>query len=73
MISVTDAAQIKKCSRQAIYDAIKSVKIRSQRIGKILLVEDDAQFSAWKPDPIRQAAGRLVGDKSKRQKTDVWS
>jgi len=58
--SITEAADAKGCTRQAIYDAIDSGKINvaQSESGKVRLVIVDGRFDTWHPSPTRQKAGK---------------
>ncbi len=57
-ISVTEAAEKKGCSRQAVHDAIKAGKIDSNKVGNFLIILVDGKFGKWNPNPERQQIGR---------------
>ena len=58
LISSSEAAQIKACTRQAIVDAIARGAIDGQQVGRSYMVRKNGKFERWQPNPRRQKAGR---------------
>ena len=59
LISTTEAAERKSVSRQAIVDAVKRGVIDGQKVSqRTLVVIDNERFEEWRPNSVRQAAGK---------------
>ncbi len=58
LISTAEAAKRKKCSRNAILDAIKRKAIDGESLGAQYVVRANPKFERWQPNPKRQQAGR---------------
>ena len=58
LISTSQAADQKRCSRKAVVDAIKRGAIPGQQMGRYFVVIADERFEAWLPDRVRQEIGR---------------
>ena len=65
-LSVTEAAERKGCTRQAIHYAINSGKIDAELIGAYKAVVPNARFERWKPNPKIQKAVKARPRKAKR-------
>ncbi len=63
-ISVTDAAQRKGCSGQAIRDALKKGLLDAVIIGRTYVVMTTRKFEEWQPSK-RQNSGRARAAKAK--------
>ena len=57
-ISVTDAAERKGCSGQAVRDAIKKGLLDAVVIGRTFVVMTTRKFETWNPSPNMQKGGR---------------
>ena len=57
-ITITQAAERKECSRQAIHDAIKRGGLDAVQIGNMWVVLVAEKFSKWEPNRKRQEIGR---------------
>lgn len=68
IISTTDAAQIKGCSRQAIAEAVRGGYVDAERIGKSLAVKVNKRFEDWQPMRVRQKAGKARWSTPKAKK-----
>jgi hypothetical protein len=58
LISSTEAAGIKACTRQAIVDAVERGAIDGQKVGRSYMVRKNGKFEKWEPNPRKQQAGR---------------
>jgi hypothetical protein len=67
-ISVTDAAQRKGCSGQAVRDAIKKGLLDAIVIGRTYVVMTTRKFETWQPVSIKQQAGRARWGKPKKKR-----
>ena len=68
LISSSEAAQIKACTRQAIVDAIARGAIDGQQVGRSYMVRKNGKFERWKANPRRQKAGREAHRSDKRKR-----
>ena len=60
LISTKTAAERKGVTPQAIRVALKRGEIDGQKVSpRTLVIEDNAKFEEWQPNPVRQAAGRI--------------
>lgn len=66
LISITEAAERKGCTRQAIFGAIKRGEVDAQRIGHVFIVSANEKFNAWRPGEGYQKAGRARAAKAKK-------
>jgi hypothetical protein len=57
-VSVTEAAKLKKCSDQAIRDAIKKELLDADLFGRTYVVKANRKFKAWTPNPKAQKAAK---------------
>ena len=59
VIGTTEAAEQKGVSRQAVIDAISRGAIDGKRVSqRTLIVIENDRFREWRPNPVRQAAGK---------------
>lgn len=58
MISVTEASKEKRCSDQAIRDAIKKSILDAVRFGRTYAIKKNKKYSEWMPNPKIQQAGK---------------
>ena len=65
-ITVSEAAKIKKVSRQAIHLAINYEHLKVEEIGPIKLVVCDKDFEAWEPNRKLQRALKRAHKKKKK-------
>ncbi|PAP78018.1 helix-turn-helix domain-containing protein [Rubrivirga marina] len=56
LITTTEAARRKGCSRQTIVDAIGRGEIEGSKVGPVWVVSDDTALAAWE---VREIGGRL--------------
>lgn len=59
LLSVAETAELKGCSRQAVYDAMDAGKLTEKRVGSVRLVVEDDNLAQWQPRPyggLRQGA-----------------
>ncbi len=66
LISVTEAAERKGCTRQAVWWAVRRNEIDAQRIGRAFIVSVNEKFNAWQPGEGYQKAGRARAAKAKK-------
>ena len=59
LMSITEVAEQKECTRQAVHDAIKSGKLDAEQVGRYYVVRMNSRFQKWMPDPKRQIAGGI--------------
>ena len=57
LITTTEAARRKGCSRQTIVDAIGRGEINGSKVGPVWAVADDGALAAWE---VRELGGRLA-------------
>lgn len=62
-IPVSEYARIKGASRQAVYAAAQRGLIRLEQNGAVAAIVVDEKSRQWQPSAIRQAAGRLRGQR----------
>ena len=65
-LSTVEAAELKGCTRQGIFQAVKSGKIDAEKVGRTNIVIANQKFQDWTPNPKIQAARRK---KPKRRRT----
>ena len=58
LISTTEAAQRKGCSRQAVHQAAKSGKLDAEQVGRSYVVRVNKVFEQWAPNPDKQKAAK---------------
>jgi len=58
LLSVKEAAERKKCSVQAIRDALATEKIKGQQVGRSFIVQVDRLFEDWAPNLKRQVGAK---------------
>jgi len=58
LISTSEAASRKNCSRNAILAAIQRRAIDGENLGAQYVVRANPKFERWHPNPKRQRAGR---------------
>ena len=68
VLSTQQAAEEKRCSRQAILDAITRGVIDGQRVGREFIVQPNQKFREWHPSPMRQEFGRKSRKRRRRLK-----
>lgn len=56
VITITQLAREKKCSRQAIYNAIERGDLNAARLGTQTVIVKDAKYEAYQ---IKETGGRL--------------
>ena len=72
LLSTSEAAAIKGCSRQAVVDAIKRASIHGERVGGRYVVADDDAFAAFRPTlPCERKGCRLnIGDSERARRAE---
>lgn len=58
LLSTTEAAAEKGCTKQTIHNAVKRKDIDGERLGGFLFVKPNKRFESWQPNPVRQKIGR---------------
>ena len=67
LISTTEAAKRKGCTRQAVHLAATSGKLDAEQVGRSYVVRANKVFEDWTPNPKIQAAGKARAKKAKRK------
>ncbi len=57
-LSTVEAAKLKGCTRQGIFQAIQRGKLDAEKVGRTNLVIANKKFEEWTPNPKIQAARR---------------
>ncbi len=68
-IGVTDAAERKGCSAQAVRDAIKKGLLDAMMIGGTYIIMTTRKFENWNPSPNMQKGGRARWSTPKAKKS----
>ncbi len=66
-LSVIEAAIRKKCTGQAVRNAIRAGYLDAMQIGRPYIVKANKSFNEWTPNPKSQNAGRTRLKKRKRK------
>ncbi len=66
LISTTEAAQRKGCTRHAVHLAATAGKLDAEQVGRSFVVRVNKKFEDWAPNPKRQAAGGIRRKKAKK-------
>ncbi len=68
LISTTEAAKRKGCTRQAVHLAATSGKLDAEQVGRSYVVRANKVFENWTPNPKRQVAGGIRRKRVKKAK-----
>ena len=66
MITVTEAANEKGCTGQAVRNAIKAHGLDYQQFGRTLVIKANKKYNEWNPSPKRVAAGKKIAARRKK-------
>ncbi len=67
-LSTVEAAKLKGCTRQGIFQAIQRGKLDAEKVGRTNIVVANQKFQEWTPNPKIQAARRKKPAKRRAKK-----